>query len=66
MSITSTKSTLVLGASPFPFRYANRAVKLLQSYDHPVQALGKNQGDIGDISILTDKEAIEEDKRSGK
>ena len=45
------KSTLVLGASPNPERYAYRAVELLQSLGYPVWALGIRKGNIGSIEI---------------
>lgn len=47
------KKTLVLGASANPERYSNLAVKKLLAHQHPVVALGKKKGMIGDITIET-------------
>ena len=52
----STKKTLVLGASENPSRYSNLAVKKLTAYQHPVIAIGKKSGKIGDTPILTAKD----------
>lgn len=52
-------STLVLGASPNPSRYAHIAVKRLQEQGHPVQAFGIKPGSIGDVPIQTTREAIQ-------
>ncbi|MBA2499952.1 MAG: CoA-binding protein [Chitinophagaceae bacterium] len=49
------KKTLVLGASPNPSRYSHAAVKRLHGYNHPVIALGKRKGSIGDIQITNEK-----------
>lgn len=49
------KTTLVLGASPNPERYANKAVKRLQSAGHNVVAIGKVPAMIGDIPIIQEK-----------
>lgn len=45
------KKTLVLGASPNPERYSYLAVERLQSYGHPVIAVGKKTGIIGAVHI---------------
>ena len=47
------RSTLVLGASLSPERYANQAVRLLTHYKHPVTAVGASCGMIGDVAVLT-------------
>lgn len=47
------KKTLVIGASPRPYRYAYTAVQLLQRFGHPVIALGLREGNIGTIQIET-------------
>jgi uncharacterized protein len=52
------KTTLVLGASPNPERYSNRAVKSLRSRNIPVLAIGKRESYIDDVRIsksLSDK-----------
>jgi predicted CoA-binding protein len=54
------KKTLVLGASENPDRYSNLAVKKLSAHEHPVIALGKRKGLIGNIPIETTKDPIED------
>jgi predicted CoA-binding protein len=49
-----SKKTLVLGASDNPARYSYLAVKKLQSYQHPVVAIGKKRGRVGVVNIETD------------
>ncbi len=49
------KKTLVLGASEHKNRYSNLAVKKLRAHDHPVIAIGKRTGMIGDTEIITEK-----------
>lgn len=51
----AAKKTLVLGASVDPARYSNLAVKKLTAYNHPVVALGKKTGNIGNTIIETEK-----------
>ena len=48
------KSTLVLGASDHPYRYACIAINRLLDYGHAVLALGKRPGKVRDVEILTD------------
>ncbi len=45
------KATLVLGASPNPERYSNRAVRKLLEKHIPVIAIGKKESEIETISI---------------
>lgn len=47
------KKTLVLGASANPERYSNLAVKRLVAHGHPVIAVGRREGAIGDQHVLT-------------
>jgi len=54
------KKTLVLGASENTERYSNMAVKKLLAHDHPVVALGKKAGMIGETTIITDKKDLED------
>ena len=49
------KKTLVLGASPNPSRYSYAAVKRLNAYNHPVIAIGKRKGSIGETPITNEK-----------
>ena len=46
------KKTLVLGASPNPERYGNKAARKLKAYGHEVVAVGKRESKIDDINIL--------------
>ncbi|MBG0780871.1 MAG: CoA-binding protein [Bacteroidales bacterium] len=58
----TTKKTLVIGASENPTRYANKAVKMLRSYDYEVLAYGLRAGKILDTPILTnwpEKESVD-------
>lgn len=48
------KSTLVLGASDHPYRYAGIAINRLLDYGYPVLALGKRPGKVREVEILTD------------
>jgi predicted CoA-binding protein len=49
------KKTMVIGASENTERYSNLAVKKLVSHNHPVVAIGKKAGMIGNTTIITDK-----------
>ena len=49
------KNTLVLGASPNATRFSNRAVRLLNAYQHPVIPIGIRDGEIDGIEIITEK-----------
>lgn len=52
MNVTKT---LVIGASENPERYSNKAVKMLQDYQHEVIALGNNKGKkINGLEIVND------------
>jgi predicted CoA-binding protein len=46
------KTTLVLGASPNPERYSNRAVKTLQKKSIPVIAIGKREYHMDGLNII--------------
>ncbi len=48
------RTTLVLGASPRPDRYAYMAVKRLLGAGIPVIAVGHRAGEIGEVPIVTD------------
>jgi predicted CoA-binding protein len=48
------KKTVVLGASENPSRYSYLAVQRLRRYDHPVVAIGRRTGKIGDEAIITE------------
>jgi predicted CoA-binding protein len=49
----SKPTTLVIGASENPDRYAYMAVKMLQQYNQPVFAFGNKKGKINDTDIVT-------------
>lgn len=53
------KKTLVLGASENPSRYSFLALHRLQSQKHPVVAIGKKRGMVGDVQIETEKKPWE-------
>jgi predicted CoA-binding protein len=48
------KNTLVIGASENPERYSNKAIRLLNHYQHPVFALGNKTGELDGIHIHKD------------
>ena len=52
------KKTLVLGASENPSRYSNLALQRLQSHHHPVVAIGKKKGFVGNVAIETEKKEL--------
>lgn len=45
--------TLVIGASPNPLRYSNKAVKRLLAYEKEVVAIGKRETTIEEVEVLT-------------
>ena len=49
------KKTLVLGATDNPSRYAYLAIRKLRAYNHPVVAVGRKEGEVGDVSITTNQ-----------
>jgi predicted CoA-binding protein len=53
------KNTLVIGASTHPERYSNKAIHKLSQYGHPVVAIGKNSGIVGEITIHTGFPSLE-------
>ena len=53
------KKTVVLGASGNPARYSYLALHKLQAYHHPVVAIGKKPGKVGNVDILTDHVPVE-------
>jgi len=54
------KTTVVLGASENPARYSFLAVRKLTAHGHPVIAIGKKKGKVGDVDIQTDHVPIPE------
>jgi predicted CoA-binding protein len=58
--MSDKKFTVVLGASPNPNRYSYLAVSRLAGKGHPVLAIGKKDGQIGDTPI-TKEHPVPED-----
>jgi predicted CoA-binding protein len=52
--MAQNKKTVVLGASQNPSRYSYLAVKKLAAHHHPVVAIGRRKGKIGEIQIETE------------
>lgn len=48
---TAQKKTVVLGASTNPSRYSFLAINKLKAFQHPVVAIGKREGQVGDVAI---------------
>jgi uncharacterized protein len=48
------KKTVVLGASANPSRYSYLAIQRLSRHHHPVVAIGKRKGTVGEVQIETD------------
>jgi predicted CoA-binding protein len=53
--MTENKKTLVLGASDNPSRYSYLALHRLRNLGHPVVAIGKRTGMVGDVPIEREK-----------
>jgi predicted CoA-binding protein len=51
---------VVLGASPNPERFSNKAVKHLVRHGYQVIAVGKREGTIEDIPIVTGQPALQD------
>lgn len=49
------KKTVVLGASDNPGRYSYLAVQKLNRYGHPIVAIGKKAGKVGDTNVITER-----------
>jgi len=54
MIMAQQKKTVVLGASENPSRYSYLAIRKLTNHNHPVVAIGKRKGKVGDVPIETD------------
>jgi uncharacterized protein len=55
-----SKKTLVLGASANPSRYSNLAINRLRNHNHPVVAIGKRDGKVGDTTVETATRKIDD------
>lgn len=51
--MAAEKKTVVLGASSNPGRYSYLAVNKLTAHKHPVVAIGKRKGTVGNVEIQT-------------
>lgn len=49
------KKTLVIGGSDNPSRYSCLCIQRLRNLRHPVVAIGKKHGKVGDVEIETDQ-----------
>ncbi len=58
--MNASKKTLVLGASENTSRYSNIAIHRLRNNGHEVVAIGKKEGQVGDVPISVQKETIEQ------
>jgi uncharacterized protein len=47
------KKTLILGASTNPQRYSYLAIQKLTQHQHPIIAIGKQEGTVGETNIIT-------------
>lgn len=54
-----SKTTVVLGASANPSRYSNMAINRLRAHGHPVVAIGKRVGKVGDTPVETEQQTVE-------
>jgi len=52
------KKTVVLGATDNPSRYSYLAVDRLRAHNHPVVAIGRKEGKVGDVEITTEHPAL--------
>jgi len=55
-----TKKTLVIGASTNPNSYSNVAIQRLVANQHEVIALGKKEGEVSGVKILTSKKIVKD------
>ena len=53
--MSSSRKTVVVGASSSPYRASKEAILKLESKGYEVIAIGKNKGKIGDIDIFTNQ-----------
>ena len=52
------KKTLVIGGSPNPERYSNKAIRKLLSYNHPVESIGLRESKVESVGVTIGKPAI--------
>jgi predicted CoA-binding protein len=58
--MANQKKTIVLGASSNPQRYSYLALQRLRANNHPVIAIGKQEGKTGDVDIITSQPKVED------
>ena len=58
--MAKAKKTVVLGASDNPARYSYLAINKLTDYGHPVVAIGKKNGKVGEVQIEKDHLPVSE------
>ncbi|NQU33409.1 MAG: CoA-binding protein [Bacteroidetes bacterium] len=54
------KKTLVIGGSPKPTRYSNKAIRKLLSYGHSVESIGLRKSSIESVNISINKPKFED------
>ena len=52
--MAQAKKTLVLGASENPARYSYLAIRRLAAHHHPIVAVGRKEGRVGEVDIHKD------------
>lgn len=52
------KKTLVMGASPNPLRYSNKAIKRLLAHDFEVVAIGIRETEVDGVPVIKGKPAF--------
>lgn len=50
---------MVLGASDNPARYSFLAINSLRKHQHPVEAIGRKEGKVLDVDIVTEKKSFD-------
>jgi len=56
---STKKKTVVLGATDNPTRYSYLAVDRLTRHNHPVVAIGRKEGKVGDVDVITEHPQID-------
>lgn len=57
---SSSKKTIVLGASDNPERYSNLAIKRLRLNGHPVIGIGKRKSMVEDVTVQIETSAVQD------
>lgn len=60
MMPTTSKKTVVLGASSNPQRYSYIAINRLRNLNYPTVAIGRRKGKVSDIEIDMEKKPLED------